>query len=196
MAAETGVSAMLRGGGAERAAPVKTGNPRQGPEIERGESCGAAARVRLREHGRGCQRGDDGGLGLQVPVATRRGASASENHSQSSPCLRQSLSTIPLPSKLTHSHAPASQSHSRSFPCLTHSIQFIPCLVNSAARAAKIGQVVAAAASVPSPAVPAAWRPAAVGGEGRARGSDRPLDAERARATGGCDVSPPGSVRL
>ena len=57
---------------------------------------------------------------------TQSHAPASETHSQSCPCLRNTLTVIPLPQKHTHSHPPASETHSQPSPCLRESLTVIP----------------------------------------------------------------------
>ena len=57
---------------------------------------------------------------------THSHSSASENHSQSSSCLRNSLTVKPLLQKITHCYPPASYSLSGSISCVTQSLSIIP----------------------------------------------------------------------
>ena len=54
---------------------------------------------------------------------THSHSSASENHSQSSSCLRNTLTVKPLLQKITHCYPPASYSLSGSISCVTQSIR-------------------------------------------------------------------------
>ena len=58
--------------------------------------------------------------GLPETVAARSG------HSQSSPCLRQSLSVIPLPHTASQGQSPVSHSHSASSPYIRNTLTVIP----------------------------------------------------------------------
>ena len=62
----------------------------------------------------------------QAHIFTHNYPPASENHSQSSPCLRKSNTLIPLPQKITHCHSPASENHTQSSHCFRKSLRVIP----------------------------------------------------------------------
>ena len=59
-------------------------------------------------------------------AATHSHPPASDSHSASSPCLRQSLSVIPLPHTASQGQSPVSHSHSASSPYVRNTLTVIP----------------------------------------------------------------------